>query len=398
MNKFLFYLSIDLAILSQFTTMTALGESSSVLTLMKVVWILPLLYFFLTKPNSFLADKRINFFYGVILIFLAYCLTCQTFTGNQYVAYGTDAINIIISTVILSVSFLYWSSVKNKQRELQSFCVNLFVITLLFALDALINYRALDISVADRQYAFEFKNSMAFIMLIAVIGIFLNIKLRTPLSKLIVYAGLILILVVVIIQKSRATLVGLFVCIIYYIIKGQNKRLKWSLIVLSILSVVVILVSSRAYDLVVNNIIFANRYEIGTEFNLDDVSSGRFGIIGYRMSFFKGNEIIGVGNMYMDCFPLAILLQYGIVGFVIMSAFLITIYRKIIRKFNQSDPLQLAGFLLFLIAMTNSLFEAYPPFGPGVKCMLVWVFIGMAMANHDDDRFNVKYNQKTIRR
>lgn len=390
MNKFLFYLSIDLAILSQFSSLAGLGEISRALTMMKVVWVLPLLFFFLTEPNKFLRDKRINVFYGFILIFLAYCLTCQTFTGNQYVAYGTDAINVIISTIILSVSFLYWSGVKDKRKELQTFCINLFIITTLFALDALINYRATEISITDREYAFEFKNSMAFIMLLALIGIFLNIKLSSPLSKLIVYAGLLLILVVVIIQKSRATLIGLVVCILYYIIKGQSRKLKWALICLSVFGVILVLVSPRMYDLVVNNIIFANRYIAGSEFNLDEISSGRFSIIGYRMSFLRGHEIIGIGNMYLDCFPLAMLLQYGIVGLAGMAVFVISIYRNIIRKFNQSDPLQLTGFLLFLIAMTNSLFEAYPPFGPGVKCMLIWVFVGMSMAQPRDGSYIAK--------
>lgn len=37
-------------------------------------------------------------------------------------------------------------------------------------------------------------------------------------------------------------------------------------------------------------------------------------------------------------------------------------------------------YLLFMVYMINSLFEAYTPFGPGMKCFELWAFFGIALA------------------
>ena len=87
----------------------------------------------------------------------------------------------------------------------------------------------------------------------------------------------------------------------------------------------------------------------------------------------------GTGKCYIDSFPIQILVKYGIVGLLFMSMFLYKI-TKIIFNFSRNNMLHLSSYLLLCVFLLNSLFEAYPPFGPGIKCCILWIFVGFSCA------------------
>ena len=80
--------------------------------------------------------------------------------------------------------------------------------------------------------------------------------------------------------------------------------------------------------------------------------------------------------------PIAMVLQFGIFGAMIVLIFLAILTRKIVR-FNRANQLHLVSYLLFIAMMLNSLFEAWPPFGPGVKCFMMWMMLGYSLAIGD---------------
>ncbi len=95
----------------------------------------------------------------------------------------------------------------------------------------------------------------------------------------------------------------------------------------------------------------------------------------------NGMWIFGKGCVYLDCFPIAITIQYGIVGALIVFSFLAYVaYRISEIRPAKSAYLKQAAILLFWSFMTVSIFEAHVPFGTGVKCFALWMTLGMLSA------------------
>ena len=73
------------------------------------------------------------------------------------------------------------------------------------------------------------------------------------------------------------------------------------------------------------------------------------------------------------------MLQFGFIGFVIVITYIGILFRKIV-KLDLQNNIHLATFLIFVAMVLNSLFEAWPPFGPGVKCFMLWMMLGFSLA------------------
>ena len=99
------------------------------------------------------------------------------------------------------------------------------------------------------------------------------------------------------------------------------------------------------------------------------------------MDIFSNHMILGIGEFYVDNMPLVMLVQYGILGACLVFYYIFVIVKKTI-SFN-STKINSCTCALLGVYLINSLFEAQPPFGPGAKCFLLWVFIGFSYAEHE---------------
>ncbi|MPQ45150.1 hypothetical protein GBZ86_15610 [Clostridium tarantellae] len=112
---------------------------------------------------------------------------------------------------------------------------------------------------------------------------------------------------------------------------------------------------------------------------LNAITSGRIDHIIYFKENFSENMFIGTGRFYLESFPLALLMSYGILGscpIFILSIFpLIIAYRY--RKLDKNNKIRKLIILLNIILLINGLFEELSPFGPGVKCYLLWMITGI---------------------
>jgi hypothetical protein len=143
----------------------------------------------------------------------------------------------------------------------------------------------------------------------------------------------------------------------------------------SLFAVIYILLSPTAYNIIVNGIIFGSR----DIHDLDDLSSGRVGLVSEAMNSITEHPWIGIGNYYLDCMPIAMVLQFGIVGATMVFIYIGRIWYEI-HKLDKGIDLHLCTYLIFIPMILNSLFEAQPPFGPGMKCFLLWMMLGFSMA------------------
>lgn len=137
-----------------------------------------------------------------------------------------------------------------------------------------------------------------------------------------------------------------------------------------------ILINNNVYNNVVNGILLGAR----NANNLNDLSSGRLVRLLNNLPLLQNNLLLGIGIKYIDCFPFAMILQYGIVGASIIFGFIIKLSNYILLKIDTNNKIHLATFLLFVTYMINSLFEAQTPFGPGAKCFLLWMMLGFSLA------------------
>lgn len=347
--------------------------------LMKYSWIVPAILLVFVKPMKYL-DKPIRAFSLFLLTFGLYCSINEASSVKQYL--GRDFYNIVISFLIFAVSYKFWINFGGRK------IMNAIAFAILVGGTLLSYYLYVDYlregDLMSNIYAYKGKNSASMIIFCALLIPLLTMRLKQKWMYVFPIPAMLFMFYVVIILKSRATLLGVLFTIFYCIFKANNRKVVAISLVITITTVLVVLSNPELYEVVVDGIIFAGR-------DVDDInelSSGRFFQVGEAWSIFKQNMWFGDGNMYMDCMPLVVLAQYGIIGASIFFSFLIVVGMKIFR-FDRKNRVHLASFLLYSIFMLNSLFEAQPPFGPGVKCFMLWMILGFSLA-----QINIASHQK----
>lgn len=379
----LFFLAVFASLLSQLP----LVLSSGVDGYFKLVWLAPLGYAILKNANLF-GSNTLRFFYLFFIIFFLYCFCLDSFIYSEKGYMGQDCYNIAVAFMVMTVSFVYWYQLKEEDKKTvliyisRGIFIGIIVLSLVVYLDYL---RGADLR--GRLYIFQEKNSMGQILLS---GLYIGLSLSFPKNRIfqIIYCiiGLIVIFIIFAL-KSRATLVGIGFLIIYYIIFYNNKKMRMIFTVLLAGIIIYGFIFSSWGEFVYDNFILAGR----SANDINDLSSGRFGIIERKLGWVE-NDFIGIGNTYLDCFPLAIFVQYGIIGCLIIGIFLLWLTIKLF-KLNREKKLYETTVVLYLVFMVNCFFEAYPPFGPGVKCFMLWLFIGFSLSQYYKYNNTLKSNE-----
>lgn len=373
MPTILFFIAVICSMISQTPELIAMKAD----TYLKITWIFPLLYLVVVRFRSVISMK-LAYFYFFVLIFGLYCSFMQLATNVDYlmIEEGSDIINIGISLMVTVVSFAYWENY-GSPRKLR-WLVVCMVLCGVYLAYAVYTQFLIKSDIAAIEYAFNEKNSMGQILVnVMVFSIACFIPRYTP-SKVAYIIAFIFMLTVVFMMKSRATILGVFFVIGYYILIYKNTKVRIILFALAGCALAYLWVSPSAYEMLVNNILLGGR----DASNLDDLSSGRIWLMQQQIAKIPENIVFGSGMEYMDCFPLMVIVQYGLVGAFIVYLFLIETGAKICFKFKPRTGINLASYLLFWILIINSFFEAYPPFGPGIKCFMLWMSFGFALAKY----------------
>lgn len=373
MPTILFFIAVICSMISQTPELIA-AEADKYL---KITWIFPMIYLVVVRFRSIISLK-LAFFYFFAIAFALYCSLMQLITNVDYLTgdVGSDLVNIGISLMVAVVSYAYWENYGSPRRlRWLVVCLAVCGVYLAYAVYSQFLVKS-DISAVE--YAFNEKNSMGQILVnVMVFGIACYIPKYTP-SKVLYILAFIFMTTVVFMMKSRATLLGLFFVIGYYILMYKNRKVQILLFALAAAALAYLWVSPSAYETIVGNILLGGR-DAG---DLDDLSSGRVWLLQQQIAKIPDNIVFGSGVDYMDCFPVMVVVQYGLVGAMIVFPFLIQVAYKVSVKFKPRRGINLAAFLLFWIMIINSLFEAFPPFGPGIKCFILWMAFGFALAKY----------------
>lgn len=365
LTKIFFILAIVCSLASQLPQLLE-AEAGSPL---KLMWI-PAGLSVIWSARNFKIFSATKVWLGFLLTFTCYLFLLTAFSQLSY--FGADYTNIVISYLICVVSYGFWAKYGNpKMLNVLSWIILLCGV--LFAY-VLYTQSLQEISIESRYEIYKSKNSAAQIILACGLIGFICIDRSNKLVNLAVIFSTVALSVIVFMLRSRATIVSFFAIVAYLVFTSPKKWHRVALLIMVVSVVVYILITPEYYTLIVENILFNNR-ESG---NMDDLSSGRVEIISGLWQRYLTSPWFGVGNVYVDCMPFAFLVQYGIPGFIITMAFLAYVIKKSwdCRKIGNIGK---CSFLLMLSFMVNALFEAQPPFGPGVKCFMVWMFFGFVI-------------------
>lgn len=341
--------------------------------ILKLSWLLPFLFYLISNANLFFIRAIIPY-YIFVFVFILYCACCEAVTGVDYI--GADINNICISIFILSISFVYGMSLDNFRKSLNKVALLFFVASFSYGIAVYLKY-LIGADMFSIIYAYDDKNSAAQIFLSACIILFTLYRPSNIVKKIAVYSLIVILLYFMFILKSRATLLGFFFVVSYFTFAYKNKNVRYIFLIGVIAICICVLTNPSLYRTVVEGILFANR----DADDLNSLSSGRVNQLGKCIDLFFSSPLIGIGNKYFDCFPIIILTQYGILGTFIVFTFLGKRIKECIHLLDKKNALDLCAFLLMITYLLDSLFEAQPPFGPGVKCFPLWMIWGIMLSS-----------------
>lgn len=365
----LFMLAVFGSLISQTPSILASHHDA----VLKLLWILPFGFIFLTSPQNYLSNKLMPF-YAFIFGMTLFCFACQMATGRKY--FTEDLYFIAISLMITMASYGFWLHYGSR-KMLTAISLIMLVCGLFLAFE-FYTWFLRGRSLMESTYAYDEKNSISSVLMCCAVFTFL---FYTP-GKKILYWGsrfvAALLLVIMTMTKSRATILSALFILAYFAFKAKSKKLRLGIIAITLIAVAYIALNANIADILINGIILAGR----DASDINSLSSNRLVLFTYAIELIPQHPFIGSGDYYVDCMPLNFLTQYGIIGLAMVLAFLFSAYRSIIkaRRSTTDNRVCMATFVLFIAFLINSLLEARAPFGPGVKCFTLWMMFGFALA------------------
>ena len=331
-------------------------------------WILLALAIFLSRRVTIRKTMLTQLGLGVVLIvwllFDSLLVSKTQFSSSIFYSYMISLFVFLLGA---------WSSDYIDARVLNN--VNsIFMITMLFiTANIFVEYFGVGYNLATRLYAYSSKNSVSQIIFTSIILLIVRFKPEKTMGRLIKLAAIAFELYVILLLRSRATLVSLILCVLVMAFaRDTNKKIKTAITLVGIGIIVLLLTNNQFNNFIFNNVLFAGR----NASNLNELTSGRVNILSSFPSLISGNWLTGIGPTYYECFPLSAILQFGIFGGLICIAISLQPLLYSFRARHYSDE----WYLLLLIALgysVNGLFEGLTPFGPGVKCYYMWLLFGI---------------------
>ena len=321
--------------------------------------------------------------YVLSIIFFVLIALNSMFTTNDY--WGSSHVySLFISLFVFTVGCLISNYI---DEERWNKLIWIYVISsCAVALEVYINYFSSGFNITSRIYAYDSKNSFSQILLTSIVLLIFGMSNEQKKKYMILRRVIIVLLFILIaLMKSRATIVGFGVLYVAFLTNKDIKRKYkfWSVAALIIAIFAVIEVPS-IHKLVIDDILLAGR----SISNLNDLSSGRVTIITRGLEQIRENLIWGIGKKYLDCYPVATVLQFGLVaGVVLWFIALLPLFLSLkVRRFNTSSGYYNVVTSIIVLSITyivNGLFECLTPLGPGVKCFFLWLALGIITNAHD---------------
>lgn len=328
------------------------------------VWIFILVSFGIFNFHNI---KLSNFSLSFIFIYVGYLIYCFLKSFYDPIYYDSNFIMVLLPPLLITVIGDFYKPAASYD-DVQKLMVVFIISALLYAVYVQITYfTSLYDWMGNRVYAFSSKNSAAQIWGCATILIFTLLKFKNKLIQLGFYfiAGYLVLLCML--SQCRTAILGMSLACAWFMIK--NKKYRILLLLAALIVLLIILLNWDSFSIYFNKVMF-----LGAEDDLDanKLSSGRIGYYEDAIQQFSTNPLLGVGPYYVDDHYLCVLTDSGILGTILIESIWL---KRIFLNFKYEGKANISLFLtsITLFYCVESLFEAYPPFGPGVCALVFWL-------------------------
>lgn len=230
-------------------------------------------------------------------------------------------------------------------------------------------------------YGYDLKHCLASNILMAFIILIMG---YSKFPKPVWGVSFIVLIITIFNLNSRSTIIGLIVTFVLLIIVEWkhicdflSRRKYLGIIIIGIPTIIII--SGK----IMNRIKLALRLDTLSTIGISRYSADRISMIKQGFEYYNGNELFGIANkniapqnFYIECFPLDILVQIGIIGFILYCIWFIIIWKRCFGKEIVLGSRSLAKVIIFVLWIIG-LFSANAPMGPGTAYSFGWLIVGM---------------------
>lgn len=374
LTKHIFDMAIISSILSQFD-----GVENVFRPIMFVMWILALAVSILDNGGKCIVTKFTKLYILLYISYFIYCCIANLWSG-EHLKSGYLSILVVPLFIILCVD----NSSRDIEARIQEFAKVFAVTGLILAIYVQIyNIGSYTSWLSSISYVYDKKNSSAQIWSCTLFLIYFIIPQKKKSEKLFWRISFIYILIVIGLSQCRTAILGIVAVVLYYVFFRVKHKF---LYVSTIVALIVFAFTYEPTRQYLFQALLFNRMNTG---NINDLSSGRLTVYSKAIEQFVNSPLIGAGSWYVDCSYLMILAESGILGFLLIEPIWINKIKENIgiRKLSYEK-----GQIDFVIGMTiyyivESIFEGYPPFGPGVSTLGFWLFTTLLIKNAEVSYF-----------
>ena len=331
---------------------------------------LSLIILIINKKNILIKNKyKIYFFYIFILLISVFFVIFGK-NGNTNIIFPLS-----ISMFVLFIGYNFGNIYKMEDFKLIAYS---FIISgLIVAMSVFLQMISNGFSWTSRVYAYASKNSVSQILVTVFILLAVFQQKQNKIFKLIFNFIFGLLLIELCMLKSRASLLCIVFILIYLISsKKVVKSTKTFFLIMFLVFIVLIMFYPNFKQFIIDNIIFAGR----DSNSLSSISSGRTEMLESFFQLFKEYPFFGHGNFYFENMQLGALLEYGLIGGLVINIIAILPIIYAIKNYRLNSSINNQTLMLLAISYyVNGFFEQLSPFGPGVKCYFLWFLYGLSL-------------------
>ena len=379
LTQWLFYIAIVAALLTQFPYINK-GLAS---TFNEIMWILTTGFIVINNARKLEVS---NYLWGMgIIMVLSYVVE------NLLVTMGAISSIMGYVTLIRIPIMIYFCSyyvgtteeadLSVGKKMMLFFGVLAFIMSVQVANQFITNFDAWKSTELYLYDGATHKNSSAQTLGNCILVFFVFWHPEKWVFKGIRYIGVITAAAGLLYIQSRAALVAVgVIVIISALFRGEKKKIIVALV--ATLLAVLVVVNSDFLMSLFRQALFIDKYSSGGELDLNRFSSGRLDYWSIVWKMFIDSPFIGNGYTYCDNFYINVMASGGIfIGGPYVVLYLVRVYKNMnyyVQSYKRGQLDYFAQFaaVVSIFYMIISFFEGFPPYGPGVSCLMFWLISG----------------------
>lgn len=370
------------SIFAQLPDIIAIPLLKNILTY--VPWVLVAIYLFLYTCRVYYTDLKIFILPGIIIVIYVLGKIFDINYKFNYLYTMLVATFILLLGILLGIN-LYKEDF-NKILYAYVICVIIFSVYIYFVI-----FKGVAFNDAQTVKLEGGKNSSSIIILSGIVLLLYNdFILKRTKYLFVAFMAFLIILI-----KSRTAMVCCLVALIAKIFIG-TKSLKSKIIYIVLLLTVYLLLMYKTdfYDIAIKKIFLKDK-ELKEE-NLNEITSTRTERFKWLNNNFNSIWLLGVGipPEVLENFYYYTVAIFGVFGSVFAFAYALSplyfVWKD--RKEKKDGDLRLNLFIITVVMLVGGIGEALCPFGPGVKCYLLWLMFGYYIG-HRNTKSEVTYNK-----